>query len=61
MTARKLEKQQGPESHGRDIDQMGAEDGIKGSSKNAARPSRRAPASGRQAGPDDESRGPAAI
>ena len=27
MTARKLEKQQGPDSHGRDIDQMGAEDG----------------------------------
>ena len=27
MTARKLEKQQGPESHGRDIDRMGAEDG----------------------------------
>ena len=26
-TARKLEKQQGPESHGRDIDHIGAEDG----------------------------------
>ena len=38
MTARKLEKQQGPESHGRDIDQMGAEDGPKQSSNNAARP-----------------------
>ena len=46
-TARKLEKQQGPESHGRDIDRMGAADGPKQSSKNAARPSRRAPASGR--------------
>ena len=36
-TARKLEKQQGPESHGRDIDQMGAEDGPKGSFNNAAK------------------------
>ena len=35
MTARKLEKQQGPESHGRDIDHIGAEDGLKGSSNNA--------------------------
>ena len=46
-TARKMEKQQGPECHDRDIDLMGAEDGPKGSSNNAARPSRRAPASGR--------------
>ena len=42
-----LEKQQGPESH-RDIDHIRAEDGRKGSSNNAARPSRRTPASGRR-------------
>ena len=46
-TARMSEKQQGPESHGRDTDRMGAADGPKASSKNAARPSRRAPVSGR--------------
>ena len=38
----------GPDSHGRDIDQMGAEDGPKARFKNAARPSRRAPVSGRR-------------
>ena len=40
-----------PQSHGRDIDLMGAEDGPTGSSNNAARPSRRAGKTGSEIAP----------